>query len=164
MHNFIFICGSGLGIACFLEYAKYRRHRKRFYREVEYLNDCPFKFHLESKDAEDYIVFDLGNNTTLWSEYTFGIRSDGIYGVNYLRVMGLNGPYDRIKLQIGQSVFPIIESINTFKEWAKEKTFEIQWNEDFISSWNEMKKKLDNLRILEEKSKQNEKEKKSKNG
>lgn len=143
----------------------HKRGKKLFYEKVEYLNDCPFKFHPESKNGYNYIVFDLGNDTTLWCEYVLGIRSDGIYGVSYLKLMGLNGHHYKIKLKIGQSVFPIIESINTFDAWTKEKIFETQWDGDFVASWNDMKKKLDNLRILEAKSKEKEvKEKKSKNG
>jgi hypothetical protein len=155
--------GSIFSTISALFYAHGRWHRKQFYNEVEYLSDSPFPFHPESDSGDDYIVFDLVEGTTLWCEYSLGIRSDGVYGVSHLKVKGLNGYHHKIKLKIGQSIFPIIEGINKFEDWTKEKTFDTQWDSEFTASWNDMKKKLDNLRILEEKSKQKEaKEKKPK--
>jgi hypothetical protein len=135
-------------------------NKKKFYDEMEYINDSPFPFHPDSDDGNDYIVFELEDDTTLWCDYRFGIRSDGVYGLSNLTVKGLNGNHHRIKLKIGQSIFPIIESIDRFEEWTNEKAFKTDWDGEFTYSWNEMKKKLDNLRILEAKSK--EKEKKNK--
>src|SRR5665213_3563055 len=68
---------------------KYRYH-KALGRVAE-LGDCPFKYSLAWNDNDDYIIFDFGGGLTLWCEYEFGIRSDGVYGVDRLKLKGLNG-------------------------------------------------------------------------
>ncbi|MGH7974807.1 MAG: hypothetical protein ACREBR_04730 [bacterium] len=132
--------------------------RKRLIEKLIDLNDCPFKFTVKSKHGTDYAVFDLGENSTLWVEFTFGIRSDGLYGVNQLEVHGLNSPHgSTIELAVGQSVFPAIKSVNEFTEWARKKVFEYYWEKDFLAAWEAMKKKLDNLRFFESKLKKEKK-------
>ena len=124
------------------------------------LRDCPFKFTVASNGSTEYIVFDLGNKVKLWCEYSFGVRCDGVYGVSYLELEGLNSRYGRtITLPIGCSVFPLIEKMEQFEKWADKKTLEYEWNDSFQEAWDEMKKKLDNLRFLETKSIEKEKKK-----
>src|SRR5579864_499610 len=77
-------------------------NRKRAYERLAELNDCPFKFTVDSKNGDDYVIFDLGDNAKLWCEYNFGVRSDGVYGVCDMELNGLNGTYgNRIELAIG---------------------------------------------------------------
>ena len=135
-----------------------KKEEKDFYKRTAYLMDCPFKYALKIEDDE-YIIFVLDTNTTLWCEYSMGIRSDGVYGVSHLEVRGLNGPYSNIKLEVGQSIFPIIEKIDQFEEWADGKAFKAYWNKDFLSEWEDMRKELDNLRYLETKSQEKDKNK-----
>jgi hypothetical protein len=140
----------------------HRRFHSKEYAKLIDLQDAPFKFKIIFDDGNDYAVFDLGGGTTLWCDYNFGIKSDGVYGVNELKLAGLNGRRrgNAITLAIGQSIFPIIKNMDAFEAWANTKAFEFKWEQNFREVWDDMKKKLDNLRILETKSK--EKEKKSK--
>ncbi len=126
-------------------------------RQLKEIDDCPFKFSVKN----DHIVFALNKDTTLWCEYTFGIRSDGIYGISAIELRGINGSHGAISnLKIGQSVFPIIKAMGEFTAWTKLKPFTTKWRDGFDSEWNAMKKKLDNLRVLE--SELSKKEKKDK--
>lgn len=148
----------GFIIGCYILY-KYLENVA--YKKVEELDDCPFPFKLETHSDDTFIIFNLGDNTTLWCQYSFGLRSDGVYGVDELSLHGINARFGgSIQLAMGQSVFPLIEKMNQFEEWAEDKAFEYEWEADFEYSWKEMKKKLDNLRFLETKSK--EKDKKNK--
>ncbi len=147
------IVGVIIGI-CIL--AKYLNSVAR--KKVEELDDCPFPFKLEESAGDTYIIFDMGNDTALWCQYNFGLRSDGVFGVAELTLRGINTKFGGpIQLAIGQSVFPLIEKMNQFDMWAKAKAFEYEWEADFEDSWKEMKKKLDNLRFLESKSKEKDK-------
>lgn len=149
--------GMVIGIHLF-----HRWKRKQEYAKLVELIDCPFKFLIHfDESGDEFLLFNLGENSMLWCEYTFGVKSDGIYGVNALILKGLNGKRtENIELGIGQSVFPLIENMRQFEAWAEDKSFEYEWDALFEDTWDEMKKKLDNLRFLETKSK--EKEKKSK--
>ena len=138
---------------------KYRYH-KALGRLAE-LDDCPFEYSVAWNDSDDYIIFDFGGGLTLWCEYEFGIRSDGVYGVDRLKLKGLNGSRGGvITLKIGQSVFPLIEKMNEFQVWASKKAFTCVWEMNFEDAWGDMKKKIDNLRFLETKSLEKEKRKK----
>lgn len=122
------------------------------------IDDCPFKFLPKNSDN---IVIQLTNDTTLWCDYSFGIRSDGIYGINNIRLLGINGSQSEINnLKAGQSIFPIINAMDKFTSWIKQKPFETVFHCDFAQRWTAMKKNLDNLRYLESELKK--KEKKSK--
>jgi hypothetical protein len=135
-------------------------HKLEYDRLID-LQDAPFKFRVIVEDGNEFAVFDLGGGATLWCDYSFGIKSDGVYGVNELKLSGLNSYRGgNITLAIGQSIFPIIQNMDAFEAWADTKAFEYRWTNHFKEAWDEMKKKLDNLRILETKSQ--EKEKKSK--
>ena len=156
MHYFEYfgaiVIGFIIGIYILVRYFK-----KEKLKEVAELNDCPFPFDLETED-QVYIIFDLGDNTKLWCEYGFGLRSDGVFGVNDLKLRGINTKLGgTIQLSIGQSVFPLIDKMNQFEAWAKTKAFDYQWESYFLEAWKDMKKKLDNLRFLETKSKEKEK-------
>lgn len=156
-HPILIAIGSGATSITFLSLAIAKYNTLQFYKKTEYLSDAPFPYKPETDDNDEYIVFNLGDNTTLWCDYNLGIRSDGVYGLNYLKVRGLNGRGSRIKLNIGQSIFPIIEKLDRFQAWMNDKAFQSDWDKDFINEWNDMKKKLDNLRMLETRSKDKEK-------
>lgn len=127
-------------------------------KELIEIDDCPFKF--KAKDS-DNIVIQLTEDTTLWCDYGLGIRSDGIYGIDKIRLLGINCPYGEIRnLKIGQSIFPIIKAMDEFKTWADKKPFKTEFKDGFDREWASMKKNLDNLRFLESELKK--KEKKSK--
>jgi len=124
-------------------------------RELEEIQDGPFPFRVKDTGR---IVFDLNKDTTLWCEYTLGIRSDGIYGVDKLELLGINCGYGEIRnLKIGQSVFPIIKAMDEFLVWSKQKTFKTEWKSSFAQAWETMKKNLDNLRVLETEIRKKEK-------
>lgn len=134
---------------------------KAAYKKLNELRDCPFPFRLSESDGSGHLVFKFEDGIELWCEYGFGIRCDGLYGVDELKIKGINGAYARsLELKIGQSIFPIIDNMNKFNKWAEAEAFEYAWDNTFREEWDHMKKKLDNLRVLETKSK--EKEKKSK--
>lgn len=127
-------------------------------RELTEIDDCPFKFKVH---GEDSIIVQLTKDTTLWCDYGLGIRSDGIYGIDQLRLLGINEPRGDIRnLKVGQSVFPIIKAMDEFVSWAKQKPFKTEFKDGFHQEWNGMKKNLDNLRVLE--TELAKKEKKSK--
>lgn len=155
---FAAIFGSFSATVFAIKYGHHYFKDKEFRNETEYLEDCPFKYNPE--DNNDYIVFSLDDQTTLWCEYTMGIRSDGVYGVDQIVVKGLNSPFASITLAIGQSIFPIIEKVDQFEAWADAKAFKTYWSKEFLSEWDDMKKKLDNLRFLETKSQEKDKKKK----
>lgn len=124
-------------------------------KELVEIDDCPFKFKARSSDN---IVIQLTNDTTLWCDYTLGVRSDGIYGINQIRLLGINEPYGDIRnLKIGQSVFPIIKAMDEFTAWAEKKPFKTEFKDGFQREWTAMKKNLDNLRFLESELKKKEK-------
>jgi hypothetical protein len=144
----------GLGILYGIKWINMKNKLK----ELAELEDCPFKFTL---DLNDNIIFQLCENTTLWCDYGFGIRSDGVYGIDGIRLLGINAPFGEISnLKIGQSVFPIIKAMEEFIVWSKDKPFKTEFKDGFEREWNSMKKNLDNLRYLESEAKK--KEKKSK--
>ncbi len=159
MHHYLFAILAGfLGASLSGLYFRHRRLHEEEYAKLIDLQDAPFKFKIVAQEHNDYAVFDLGNGTTLWCSYTFGIKSDGVYGINNLKLHGLNSERGgTIKLNIGQSIFPIIQSIDAFDTWVETKAFDCAWEHNFKDAWDEMKKKLDNLRILETKSKEKEK-------
>ncbi len=127
-------------------------------KELEEISDSPFKFYV---DSDGRLIFELCDDATLWCEYGFGIRSDGIYGIDGIDMLGINGAFGHIDdLKIGQSVFPIIKAMEEFITWIDKKPFETKFKNDFEREWQEMKKNLDNLRYLESEVKK--KEKKSK--
>jgi hypothetical protein len=137
-----------------------RKHKKEFASLID-LHDAPFKFRVASEEHTDYAVFEFSDDTTLWCVYSFGIKSDGVYGINDLKIVGLNSLHGgTIRLKVGQSVFPVISNMDLFQDWAKTKAFACRWERNFEDAWEDMIKKLDNLRVLETKSK--EKDKKSK--
>jgi hypothetical protein len=167
MHDFITtvtLYFVSVFVSVFLAY--FIRHKyviNKALKEVAELKDCPFDFTVRVEDIHSYIIFNFDKGTTLWCAYNIGIRCDGICGVNNLKVMGINTNYCRsIELQIGQSVFPLIDKMEEFESWAKSKTFDYGWDTDFHNAWEGMKNRLDNLRYLETKSKQKEKDKKTK--
>lgn len=123
-------------------------------KELVEIDDCPFKF---VPDSNDTIVIRLCKDTTLWCDYSLGIRSDGIYCIDKIRLLGINGPRSEIrKLKIGQSVFPIIAAMDEFLAWAKLKPFKTEFSDGFNHEWVLMKKNLDNLRFLESELKKKE--------
>jgi hypothetical protein len=122
------------------------------------ISDCPFKF---TVDSDDDVRVRLTSDTTLWCDYTLGIRSDGIYGIIELRLLGINNIQGKIRhLKVGQSVFPIIKAVDEFVTWAEQKPFDTHFQADFKLTWDKMRQNLDNLRYLEAESK--DKEEKSK--
>ena len=124
------------------------------YKKLNDLNDCPFQFTLDISEYRDYAIFDLGE-AKLWCEYKFGVRSDGIYGVKELNLVGINGVNQRdITLKTGQSIFPIILKVEEFENWTKTKSFKVFWESEFSSHWQITIKGLDNLKYLETKSKE----------
>jgi len=124
-------------------------------RDLDEIKDGPFSFVVK---GEDKIVFTLNKDTTLWCEYSLGIRSDGVYGIDKIELLGINCSYGEIRnLKIGQSVFPIIKSMDEFLSWSKQKTFKTEWKNSFNQAWEGMKKNLDNLRVLETEVRKKEK-------
>ncbi len=153
----LFILPAAVGIVF-----TFRRH---FYRKainkLAELSDCPFSYRLSEGDGSGYLVFKFDEGIELWCEYGFGIRCDGLYGVDKLTVKGINGAYARsLDLKIGQSIFPIIENMEKFNKWAEDQAFEYSWAKDLTEEWDNIKKKLNNLRVLETKSKEKEKKQK----
>ena len=158
LHWFLIIVGIitvvAIAIYAWIQY----ENAKEWNRNMQDLKDCPFKFHKEWTVRTEYVVFELANDADLWCEYDFGIRSDGIYGIKDLKLIGINNHTQNVlKLNIGQSVFPIIAKMDDFQEWAKKKVFSITWDYSLDSAWQEMKENIDNLRVLETKSKEIEK-------
>jgi hypothetical protein len=116
--------------------------------------DCPFKFR---PFDHDNIVVQLTADTTLWCDYTLGIRSDGVYGIKRLRLLGINKPRSGIwDLKIGQSIFPIIKAVDEFVAWTRLQSFKTNFHSDFELEWDTMKKNLDNLAYLESEVKKKE--------
>lgn len=155
---FVALASAFVYLGTFL-FKKYR-YNKALNKLAE-LDDCPFKYSVAWDNSDDYIIFDFGKGLTLWCKYEFGIRSDGVYGVDRIKLKGLNSYRGgTITLEIGQSVFPLIEKMNDFQVWANKKTFTCLWDMNFEDAWSDMKKKIDNLRFLENKSLEQEKKKK----
>src|SRR5258708_1378091 len=102
---------------------------KRDYERFGDIIDGLIKFKVAFKRVNDFMVFDFGEGITLWCQYTFCIRSDGLYGVDTITFIGLNGTYgSAIELSIGQSVFPVIQKMTAFEAWADTKAFEYMWD------------------------------------
>lgn len=119
------------------------------------IDDCPFKFKVKGNYQ---IVIQLTEDAMLWCDYALGVRSDGLFGIDKIRLLGINEPYGGIhNLKIGQSVFPIIKAVDEFVEWASKKPFKTEFKEGFDKEWVNMKKNLDNLRYLEAEAKKKEK-------
>ena len=149
-----------LGVVCIV-YTIRKYQYGVAHKKLDELSSCPFSFRLSDGNGDGYIVFKFEEGIELFCDYKFGIRCDGLYGIAELNVKGINGSYARsLQLKIGQSIFPIIENMTKFDKWAKDQAFEYKWEKDFTEEWDKMKAKLNNLRVLEAKSK--EKEKKSK--
>lgn len=124
-------------------------------KELDEISDSPYKFYI---DSDGRLIFQLCDDATLWCDYSFGIRSDGIYGINSVSMLGINGAYGRINdLKIGQSVFPIIKAMEELTTWIDKKPFDTKFKSDFEREWDDMKKNLDNLRYLESEVKKKEK-------
>jgi len=137
-------------------YKKYSSARKT-YKELGDLVNGPFNARIKIVDNRNYIIFKLTSQTSLWCDFQLGIRSDGIYGVNLITLCGLNTHNcGTIRLAIGESIFPIIEKMNQFDAWIKNNAFDCHWAFNFKCAWDDMKKRLDNLRMLETKSKDQE--------
>lgn len=157
MHLFLsVIVGAivGGGILYFIK----DMQRKARLKNLAEINDCPFKF---TVDLNDNIIFQLCENATLWCDYGLGIRSDGMYGIESIRLLGINGPFSEISnLKVGQSVFPIVKAMDDFIAWVKVQPFDYTLKDGFDREWQNVKKKLDNLRYLENEAKK--KDKKSK--
>src|SRR5579863_1966903 len=103
-------------------------------KDLAELNDCPFKF---TVDMNDNIIFNLSNDATLWCDYSLGIRSDGIYGVETIRLLGINGPFSEISnLKVGQSVFPIVKAMDEFVAWVKVQPFDYTLQDGFDREWS----------------------------
>lgn len=158
MHIAAAFIGISIGLTAIYFFHRWKINKE--YAKLADLMDGPFKFTIMTDNGDEFLLFDLGDNAKLWCEYTFGIKSDGVYGVDTLVVRGLNNKRtNRIELGIGQSVFPLIEKMGQFEDWAEKKSFVYEWDSLFEVTWDEMKKKLDNLRFLETKSKEKEKKK-----
>lgn len=155
-HLLLFCAGPMSIYGAWYAFRQYNRKKKR--QQLSELDDCPFPFTVEVGGGTWYIVVDFDNDLTLWCDYDFGIRADGIYGVNELKIQGLNS-YDNsdIELKIGQSVFPLVNKVEQFVEWLEHLPFDYSWDKHLAEKWDDMKKKLDNLRYLEYKSKEKEK-------
>ena len=157
LHWFLIIVGIitvvAIAIYAWIQY----ENAKEWNHNMQDLKDCPFKFHKEWTERSMYVVFEFAPDALLWCEYDFGIRSDGYYGIKDLKLIGINS-YTRnvLRLNIGQSVFPIITKMAEFQEWARKKVFKVTWDYSLGEAWKEMKEELDNLRILEAKSKEAE--------
>lgn len=133
------------------------RQRKKL-TEIE---DAPFPFTVRSGNNNYYIIFDLGDGMKLWCDYSYGIREDGLYGVDWMKLEGWNSWYETdIEMKIGQSVFPLVENMEKLTAWLDAQPFEYEWDKTLREKWDEMKKKLNNLRYLETKSKEKEKKQK----
>ncbi len=133
-------------------YVPYRKGK-----EFVDFNDCPFKFIFKSRNGEDYIVFKFDKDMDLWCGYDFGVRGDGIYGIEKIMLKSFNGDdgtSDYIPLKVGQSVFPLLKKMTTFEEWLHTKSCEYSWGKDLSFEWKQIQAKLDNLQYLETKSKE----------
>jgi len=154
MHLFLWLVVGMFVGGGILYLVKYIQRQARMKDLVE-LNDCPFKFEV---DLNDNIIFTLCDATTLWCDYSLGIRSDGMYGIDSIRLLGINGPFSEISnLKVGQSVFPIVKAMDDFLEWVKLQPFDYTFKDGFDREWNNVKKKLDNLRYLETEAKKKDK-------
>ena len=60
---------AGLVIGLFI--LKYLLQRQAL-KKVAELKDCPFKYHLSADPEDDYIIFEFGEDTSLWCDYSFG--------------------------------------------------------------------------------------------
>jgi hypothetical protein len=148
--------GSILGIFFTIHALSHWNERRHTYIKLYDLNDCPFSFKLSKDSYVDYVVFDFGD-ATLWCDFKFGIRKDGLYGISELTLKGINGTRGRnLDLNPGQSIFPIIKEMDCFLEWVRGKMFVYNWDSDFHYMWKDMKNSLDNLSYLETKSKEKE--------
>lgn len=132
------------------------KERKELYNKLEELKDCPFKFCIENGTYSPFLIFDLGE-VSLYCDYKFGIRSDGIYGIKELELKGINGTWGgHIELNPGQSIFPVISKMKEFEDWAQTKSFKVFWESIFSIYWKNMIRNLSNLNYLETKYKENE--------
>ncbi len=151
--------GASIG-ACIIYFVRKYQYRVAYAKLIE-LADCPFTFRLSDGNGDGYIIFKFEEGIELYCQYGFGIRCDGLYGVDELEVKGINAAYARnLELKLGQSIFPIIDNMEKFDKWANSHAFEYKWCKDFTEEWDHMKKKLNNLRVLETKSKEKEKKQK----
>lgn len=117
------------------------------------LNSCPFKFSVD----EDRIYFHFPT-AKLYCTYDFGIRKDGTYGLKEIGITGVNQGYGgSIPLKIGQNIFPIIESMKRFENWASAQKFDYYWGNSLRKYWQNTIQNLDNLDYLEYKYKENHK-------
>lgn len=159
MHMFLTVLPALVILILFLivKYVKYV-NRKELREQLYDLHDCPFTFTLDDNEYRTCVIFDLGE-ATLWCEYKFGVKSDGIYGVKELSLTGINAHNQReITLKTGQSIFPVILKVEEFENWTKTKAFKVSWDTDFSRCWEATIKGLDNLKYLESKSKEKDNE------
>jgi hypothetical protein len=153
------IIGVLIGTCIVLGIRKLLRMRKR--SQLIEIEDSPFPYDVLSGGGNYYIVFDLGDEIKLWCDYDFGIREDGIYGIEEVELEGFNSYYNSdVELKIGQSVFPLVENMQKLTDWLDKQPFNYKWDKTLHEKWEEMKKKLNNLRYLESKSKEKEKKQK----
>jgi len=163
MHNFLqflsFFSGPIITFFGWYGFRQYNRVKKR--NQLSELDDCPFPFTVEVGGGNWFIVVDFGDGMELWCDYSYGIREDGMYGVDWMKLEGWNRWYNTdIELKIGQSVFPLVERMEKLTDWLDAQAFEYEWDKALREKWDEMKKKLNNLRYLETKSKEKEKKQK----
>jgi hypothetical protein len=132
--------------------------RNRSMKQLGELKECPFSYRPYMDDGSWYVVFDLGDDLRLLCDYNLGIRADGYYGISQITIEGINTRHNnKIQLKIGQSIFPIIQKVEEVVEWLEKQPFDCTWDEEFKCAWENMKKKLNGLRLLEAKSKEKDK-------
>lgn len=122
-----------------------RRTSKKRKERLSELNSSPFPF---SVDRGNELIFDLGE-AKLHCDYTFGIRNDGVYGVDHLRMEGINCSWGQIDLKMGQSILPIIPKMDQFERWAEKQTFKTHWKASFKSNWDVTVQSIDNFKVIE---------------
>ena len=162
MHNFLALLpiffGVCIPIGGILGVRQFNCARQR--ARLKEIDDAPFPFDVGRAGGNYYIRFDLGDDMKLWCNYDFGIREDGLYGINELKLEGFNSYYNTdIELEVGQSVFPLVEKMTKLTDFLDTQPFDYTWDSDLEKKWEAMKKKLNNLRYLETKSKEQEKKK-----
>lgn len=154
-----FVVGAGVGTGLISGFRSYFKQKE--IQKLSDLKDAPFKFDLSSNNDSYYIVFDFGDDMYLWCDYTYGIREDGMYGVNEIMIKGLNSPWrSDFNLKVGQSVFPLMNRMEQLTDWLENQPLELKWDEGFRRKWEDTKKKINNLRYLETKSKEKDKKQK----
>lgn len=159
LHTFSFLSGPLIAWSGWYAFRLFNKRRKR--KQLKEIDDCPFPFTVEVGGSNWYIVVDFGDDIKFWCNYEFGIREDGLYGISELKIEGLNSYYNTdIELKIGQSVFPLVNKMEKFTDWLDLQPFDYVWDKHLEEKWGEMKKKLNNLRYLETKSKEKEKKQK----